>query len=102
MLETHIVMTMLIFRLLSLLMLRLISFMELTITHMVLVHERIALCLDTLVTAHALIVVIVSLIGMVFLLEGLTLTLSLDTWMVNIFPAMVHVPLVQMVRYKRL
>jgi hypothetical protein len=102
MLETHIVMTLLIFRLLSLLMLRLISFMELTITHMVLVHERIALCLDTLVTTHALIVVIVSLVGMVFLLEGLTLTLSLDTWMVNIFPAMVHVPLVQMVRYKRL
>jgi hypothetical protein len=33
--------------------------MDLTITHMVLVHERIALCLDTLVTAHVLIVVIV-------------------------------------------
>jgi hypothetical protein len=33
--------------------------MDLTIAHMVLVHERIALCLDTLVTARVLIVVII-------------------------------------------
>jgi hypothetical protein len=39
--------------------LRLISFMDLTIAHMVLGHKRIALCLDALVMAHVLIVVIV-------------------------------------------
>jgi hypothetical protein len=46
--------------------------------HMVLVHERMTLCLDALVTAHVLIVVIVPRVGMVFLLEGLTLALSRD------------------------
>jgi hypothetical protein len=54
------------------------SLIDLTITHMVLVHERTALCLDALDTAHILIVVIVSRIGLIFLLEGLTLTLSRD------------------------
>jgi hypothetical protein len=83
-------------------MLRLISFMDLTIAHMVLVHERTTLCLDALVTAHLLIVVIVPRVGTIFLMEGLTLALSLDTWMVHIFPIIVHVPLVQMVRFKRL
>jgi hypothetical protein len=83
-------------------MLHINSFMDLTITHMILVHERIALCLDTLVMAHILIVVIVPHIGTVFLLEDLILTLNQDTWMVHIFPIMVHVPLAQMVRYKRL
>jgi hypothetical protein len=57
-------------------MLCLISPMDLTIAHMVLVHERTALSLDALVTAHILIVVIVSHIGLVFLLEGATPTLS--------------------------
>jgi hypothetical protein len=52
--------------------------------------------------AHILIVVIISRVGMVFLLEGLTLTLSLDTWTIHIFPIVVHIPLVQMVRCKRL
>jgi hypothetical protein len=52
--------------------------------------------------AHVLIVVIVPRIGTIFLLEGLTLALSQDTWMVHVFPVMVHVPLVQMMRYKRL
>jgi hypothetical protein len=47
---------------------------------MVLVHERTALSLDTLVMAHMLIVVIVSRVGLVFLLEGLSLTLSPDTF----------------------
>jgi hypothetical protein len=60
-------------------MLRLVSFMDLTITHMVLVHERIALCLDALVMTHVLIVVIVTRVGTIFLLEGLTLALSQDT-----------------------
>jgi uncharacterized protein YjeT (DUF2065 family) len=69
---------------------------------MVLVHERIALCLDALVTAHILIVVIVFHVGMVFLLEGLTLALSPDTWMIHNFHIVVHIPLVQMVRCKRL
>jgi hypothetical protein len=82
--ETHIVMSFLIFCLaLSLalclallLMLYLSSLMDLTITHMVLVHERTALSLDTLVTTHVLIMVVVSHVGLFFLLEGLTLTLS--------------------------
>jgi hypothetical protein len=100
--ETHIVMSSLIFRLVLTLMNRLASFIDLTITHMVWVHERIALCLDTLVTAHVLIMVIVSRVGPVFLLEGLTLTLSPDTWTVHIFSVMVHVPLCQMVKCKGL
>jgi hypothetical protein len=110
MLETHIVMSSLIFRLVPtlalclslLLMLCLVSLMDLTITHMVLVHERTTLCLDTLVTTHILIVVIVFCVSPVFLLEGLALTLSLDTWMVHIFSIVIHVPLGQMVRYKGL
>jgi hypothetical protein len=78
------------------------SLMDLTIAHMFLVHERTVLCLDTLVTTHVLIVVIISRVGLVFLLEGLTLTLSPDTWMVHIFPVVVHIPLVQMVKCKGL
>jgi hypothetical protein len=50
--------------------------MDLTITHMVLVHERTALCLDALGTAHVLIVVIIFCVGLVFLLEGSSPTLS--------------------------
>jgi hypothetical protein len=90
MLETHIVMSSLIFRLVLilifhlaftlvlllalshgfclalLLVLRLSSLMDLTIAHMVLVHDRTALSLDALVTAHVLIVVTVSRVGLVF------------------------------------
>jgi hypothetical protein len=33
-----------------------------------------------------------------FLLEGLTLTLSLDIWTVHIFPVMVHAPLGQIMK----
>jgi hypothetical protein len=102
MLETHNMTRLLIFCLVLFLMLHLISFMNLTIAHMVLVHERIALCLDTLVKDHVLIMVIVLRIGTVFLLEGLTLALSQDIWTVHIFPVVVHVPLAQMVRCKRL
>jgi hypothetical protein len=100
MLETHIVMSSLIFRLFLILMfhlaftlvllialchvlclavllvLRLSSLIDPTIAHMVLVHERTALSLDALVTAHVLIVVIVSRIGLAFPLEGLFPTLS--------------------------
>jgi hypothetical protein len=43
MLETHIVMSLLVFRLILLLVPRLVSFRDLTIVHIVLVHERIAL-----------------------------------------------------------
>jgi hypothetical protein len=68
MLEILIVMSLLIFCLIPLLVLHLIYFMDLTISHMVLVHERMALCLDTLVTAYVLIVMIVSHVGTVFLL----------------------------------
>jgi hypothetical protein len=90
--ETHIVMSFLIFCLtLSLelcltlllvlclallLVLCLSSLIDLSIAHMVLIHERTVLRLNTLVMTHTLIVVIVSRVGLVFLLEGLTLTLS--------------------------
>jgi hypothetical protein len=53
-----------------------------------------------LVTAHVLIVVIVPRVGMVFLMESLTLAWSLDTWTVHVFPVVVLVPLVQKVRCK--
>jgi hypothetical protein len=46
MLETHIMMSLLIFHLIFLLVLRLIFLMDLTITHMILVHKRVGLCLD--------------------------------------------------------
>jgi hypothetical protein len=99
MLETHIVMSSLMFHL-SLILVRLVrtlvlhlalshvlrlalhlvlclsSLMDLIIAHMVFVHERIALCLDTLDTTHVLIMVIVSRVGLVFPLEGLFSTLS--------------------------
>jgi regulator of replication initiation timing len=92
MLETHIVMSSLIFRLVLILMFRLTftlvlllalfhvlclsSLMDITIAHKVLVHERTALSLDILVTAHVLVVVIVSYVGLVFPLEGPSPTLS--------------------------
>jgi hypothetical protein len=95
MLETHILMSLFIFRLVLILMfclaftlvlhltlfhvLCLSSLMDLTIAHMVLVHERTTLSLDALVTAHILIVVIVSRVGLVFPLEGPSPTLSRDT-----------------------
>jgi hypothetical protein len=102
MLETRIVMSLLIFCLVLLLVLRLISFMDLSIAYMVLIHERITLCLDALVMTHVFIMVIIPRVGTVFLLEGLTLALSQNTWTVHVFPIMVHVPLAQMVRCKRL
>jgi hypothetical protein len=100
MLETHIVMSSLMFHLglilvfrltrtlvfhlalfhvlclALLLVLSLSSLMGLTITHTVWVHERTTLCVDALDTTHVLIVVIVSRVGLISLLEGLTLTLS--------------------------
>jgi hypothetical protein len=76
--------------------------MDLTITHMVLVHKKTALNLDALVMAHILSVVIVPCIGLFFLLEGLTLTLNRDTWMVHIFLVVVHVPLGQVMLCKGL
>jgi hypothetical protein len=126
MLETHIVMSLLIFRLVLILMFRLAltlvllltpshvlclalllvlclsSLMDLTIAHMVLVHERTALSLDALVTAHVLIVVTVYRIGLVFPLEGPFPTLSQDIWMVHAFHIVVHVPLGQVARCKGL
>jgi hypothetical protein len=59
-----------------LLVLRLSSLMNPIIAHMILVHERTALSLNALLTAHVLIMVIVSRIGLVFLLEGPFPTLS--------------------------
>jgi hypothetical protein len=102
MLETHIVMSLLIFRLVLILMFRLALtlvlllapshvlclalflvlclslLMDLTIAHMVLVHERTALSLDALVMAYVLIVVTISHVGLVFPLEGPFPTLSRD------------------------
>jgi hypothetical protein len=107
MLETHIVMDSLIFCLILILMFRLAftlvlllalshvlcltlllvlclsSLMDPTIAHMVLVYERTALSLHALVTAHILIVVTVSRVGLVFPLEGPFPTLSRDTWTVH-------------------
>jgi hypothetical protein len=81
MLQTHIMMSSLIFCLVLTLVLYLISLIDLTITHMVLVHEKTALCVDTLVMTHVIIVVIISYVGPIFLLEGggPILTLSPDT-----------------------
>jgi hypothetical protein len=109
-LETHIVMGSLIFHLVLtlvlclalLLMLCLNSLLDLTIAHMVLVHERTALCLYVVDTAHVLIMVIISRIGLVFLLEGHTLTLRRYTWMEHIFCVVVHVSLSQVVMCKGL
>jgi hypothetical protein len=78
------------------------SLMNPTIAHTVLVHEKTALSLDALVTAHVLIVVTVSHVGLVFSLEGPFPTLSRDTWTAHAFPIMVHVPLGQVVRCKGL
>jgi hypothetical protein len=102
MLETHIVMSSLISHLILILMfclaftlvlllafshllcltlllvLRLSSLMHPTIAHMILVHERTALSLDALVTAHVLIVVTVSRVGLISPLEGPFPTLSRD------------------------
>jgi hypothetical protein len=126
MLETHIVMSSLIFCLVLILMFCLAftlvlllalshmlclallfmfclsSLLDLIIAHMVLIHERTALCLDALDTAHVLIVVIVSHVGLVFPLEGPFLTLSLDIWTAHTFLIVVHVPLYQMVSWKGL
>jgi hypothetical protein len=62
-----------------LLVLCLSSLMDLTIAHMILVHERTVLSLDALVTTHVLIVVIIFCVGLVFPLEGPSPTLSRDT-----------------------
>jgi hypothetical protein len=126
MLETYIVMSLSILRLILTLMLRLAftlvllpapshvlcltlllalclsSLMDPTIAHMVLVHERTALSLDALVTAHVLLVVTVSHVGLVFPLKGPFPTLSRDTWTVHTFLVVVHVPLGQVVRCKGL
>jgi hypothetical protein len=126
MLETHIVMSLSIFCIVLILMFRLAftlvlllapfhvlclalllvlclsSLMDLTIAHMVLVHERTDLSLDTLVTAHVLIVVTVSHVGLISPLEGPFPTLSRDTCTVHAFPVVVHVPLGQVARCKGL
>jgi hypothetical protein len=126
MLETHIVMSSLSFRLVLILMFRLAftlvlllalshvlcfelllmlhlsSLMDPTIAYMVLVHERTALSIDALVTAHILIMVTLSRMGLVFPLEGPFPTLSRDTWTVHAFPVVVHVPHGQVVRCRGL
>jgi hypothetical protein len=69
MLQTHITMSLLIFRLTFLLMLCLGFLMDLTIADRVFVHERVVLCLDALVSTHTLIMVFVHHVSMVLLLE---------------------------------
>jgi hypothetical protein len=93
-----------VFCLALLLVLCLSSLMDLTITHMILVHERTALCLDALHMTHVLIVVIVSHVGLVFLLEGLKAHTHFEPRHLDgtRFPVMVHIPLGQMVRWKGL
>jgi hypothetical protein len=74
MLETHIVMSSLTFRLVLTLVLHLALFlvlclvplMDLTIAHIVLVHERTTLCLDALVMVYVLIMVNVYRVGPFF------------------------------------
>jgi hypothetical protein len=62
-------MSLLIFCLTFLLVLRLIFLLDLTIAHMILVHERVILCLDALVSTHALIVEFILCVGMIFPLK---------------------------------
>jgi hypothetical protein len=95
-------MSFLISHLILLLVLHLISFMNLTIAHMVLIHEIISLWLDALVTTYVLIVVIVTRVGTIFPLEVSILTLSQATLTVHAFPVVVHVPLAQMAKCKGL
>jgi hypothetical protein len=83
-------------------MLHLVFLMDLTIAHMVLVHERVVLCLETLVSTHALIMVFVPHVGMIFPIEVSILSLSRVDLMDDAFPVVVHVPLAQMVRCKGL
>jgi hypothetical protein len=87
MLETHIKMSSLIFRLTFLLMFCLIFLKDLTISHMVLVHERVALCLDALASTHILIMVLVPHVGTILPLEVSILTLSRVTLTVHAFPS---------------
>jgi hypothetical protein len=49
-----------------------------------------------------IVVVIIFHVGLIFLLEGPSPTLSRDTWTVHVFLIMVHVPLGQVVRCKGL
>jgi hypothetical protein len=85
MLETHITMSfffnfhrvlILMSCLALLLVVCLSSLMDLTIAHMVLIHERTALCIDALDTTYVLIMASVSRIGLVFQQEGFTPVLS--------------------------
>jgi hypothetical protein len=70
MLETFITMSLLIFCLTFLLVLRLSFLMDLTIAHWVLVHKRVVMRLDALVSTDDLIMVFVPpRVSMVFLLE---------------------------------
>jgi hypothetical protein len=126
MLETHIVMSSLIFCLVLVLMFRLAftlgfrltlfhvlylalflvlclsSLVDLTIAHIVLVHERTVFSLDALVVAHVLIVVIVSCVGLIFSVGGSFTHLELTHLDGPRFPIMVHVPLDQVMKCKGL
>jgi hypothetical protein len=102
MIETNIMISLLIFRLTFLLVLWLIFLMDLTIAHMVLVHERVVLFLDALVLTHTLSVVLVPRVGMVFPIEVSILTLNRVALTVHTLLIVVHVPLAQIVMCKGL
>jgi hypothetical protein len=55
---------------------RIVFLMELTIAHMVLVHERVVLSQDAFMSSHAFILVFVPCVGMIFSLEVSILTMS--------------------------
>jgi hypothetical protein len=99
MLETHIVMSSLMFRLSLILVFCLARTLVLHLAlFLVLLLALSHVLLLTL--SHVLIVVIVSRVGLFFPLEGPFPTLSRDTWTVHAFPIVVHVQLDQVVRCK--
>jgi hypothetical protein len=69
-------MSLLIFHIIFITVLCLLFLVDLTITNMVLVHERVTLYLDALLLPHILIMVFVLRVGMIFSLEVSILTLS--------------------------
>jgi hypothetical protein len=69
-------MSLLIFHIIFITVLCLIFLVDVTITNMVLFHERVALYLDALLLPHILIMVFVPRVGMIFSLEVSILTLS--------------------------
>jgi hypothetical protein len=96
MLETHIVMSSLMFRLAFTLVLLLAP------SHVLCLALLLVLCLSSLMDLTIAHMVTVYRVGLIFPLEGPFPTLSRGIWTVHAFPVVVHVPLGQVVRYKGL